>query len=317
MVYLYTEQDTVELGDKFELKLECTGLAQEDIERIEWDTLEKIQFINAKDTSFVDLDIDISNGLFKGDDYIFERNEMEWIIDDQTSPPSFSNSFTVQFWEYCAIAFPGPTIFFKNGQSFQVPPKNIYVRNPMIEGLKDLAPSLDIVRSKQTIWDVLLDFWWLIALLLLLILAYIFREKILALGKKKPELEQAIEVKEEPKIPAHVIALDRLNSLKKEQRWKQEDDKRFVSELTDIIREYIEGRFGVLAQEMTTQEIIDALDHQILTAIQHEQLGNTLNVADMIKFAKAKADATAYEQFVDDAIDLVEGTKQEVAKDGE
>jgi len=41
-----------------------------------------------------------------------------------------------------------------------------------------------------------------------------------------------------------------------------------------------------------------------------EQLSQTLNVSDLIKFAKAKADSNMYEQFVDEAIDLVDNTKE-------
>ena len=63
--------------------------------------------------------------------------------------------------------------------------------------------------------------------------------------------------------------------------------------------------------EMTTSEITDALKKEVLSAKQIGKLQNTLNVSDLIKFAKAQADANMFDEFVDEAIDLVQETKEE------
>ena len=309
--YVYTEQDSVFVGDQFEVKIEFSGFSQEDIVEVQWDTLDNLQFIDYSDTSYFDVDFEIQSMDFKGDDYLYEQEELIWQINDQDSPPSFAARFNMTVWEMCVLGIPGPIITLKSGQIINLNPKYILVKDPLLAEIQDLAPSKGIFREVVTVWDYVLDYWWMVSLWLAIIFALLYVRHWRKKKEKLAKEEVIIEEKEpEPIIPAHIIALEKLSDLKSKKTWESEDDKGFVSELTDIIREYIENRFGVLALEMTTTEITDALGKDLLDNDQLGQLGNTLNVSDMIKFAKAKADSNLYEQFVDEAIDLVKDTKE-------
>lgn len=310
--YLYSAVDSVLIGEPFEIKLEFSGFAQEDIISVEWDTLDQLEHRSLVDSQLYDVDFDLSLGGFKGEDYSFESEELAWEKDDQSSPPSFYNNFEWTVWELCVIGIPGPKVTLKNGQTFQLAPRYIYVKDPLLGEVEQLAPSESIMRDTYTFVDLLKEYlWWILgslAAIILMILSFRWYKK----RKERPIPEPEPEEEEpEPIIPAHIIALEKLSSLKSTTKSYEGKDKAFVSELTEIIREYIENRFGVRALEMTTSEITEALQKEVLSSQQIDKLQNTLNVSDLIKFAKAQADANMFDEFVDEAIDLVKETKEE------
>lgn len=94
------------------------------------------------------------------------------------------------------------------------------------------------------------------------------------------------KVKVEKKLPAHTLAMQEIERIKKEKTLDKDSDvKKYYTELTDIIREYIKDRFGFNAQEMTSAEIIDELRRSDdKTAIN--ELRDLLQTSDLVKFAK-------------------------------
>jgi hypothetical protein len=95
-------------------------------------------------------------------------------------------------------------------------------------------------------------------------------------------------VREKVIEPPHIIALRELDQIKKEKLWQTGRVKEFYTQLTDVLRTYIEGRYNVQALEMTSGETLQELksvmgDEQ--GALQN--LKQVLLTADMVKFAKA------------------------------
>ncbi len=146
-------------------------------------------------------------------------------------------------------------------------------------------------------------FYYSVAGILLAVLIYFLYQYF------KPE-EKKIE-KPEPKIPAHVIALQELDELKSEKLWQQNKTKEYYSKLTDIIRKYIELRFNVRALEQTTTEIITSFQHnKLIDQTLMEHLRGLLSLADLVKFAKGSALPDENENNMDSAYDFVRKTKQ-------
>ena len=88
-------------------------------------------------------------------------------------------------------------------------------------------------------------------------------------------------------LPAYVTALSKLEHIKQEKIWQQGRIKEFHTELTDIIREYIEGNFELNAPEMTSEEILEHFHYlrfEVKTA--YASLQQLLQLADLVKFAK-------------------------------
>ncbi|MEM9930935.1 MAG: hypothetical protein AAF840_14030, partial [Bacteroidota bacterium] len=92
-----------------------------------------------------------------------------------------------------------------------------------------------------------------------------------------------------PPPPAHVVALRELDTLEGKKLWQQDLTKEYYSELTRILREYLEGRFDVQAMEMTTRQITSALERRMdFASEQSKELSQLLQLSDLVKFAQAR-----------------------------
>ncbi|MDR1847516.1 MAG: hypothetical protein LBR17_05310 [Bacteroidales bacterium] len=99
--------------------------------------------------------------------------------------------------------------------------------------------------------------------------------------------------KPEPLEPADVRALRALDDLKQKGLPQQGQKKRYYSEMTDILRNFLMEGFGIYAMEMTSSEIIFALQQQVNTVTDEENLARLryiLTTADLVKFAKHEPD---------------------------
>ena len=92
-----------------------------------------------------------------------------------------------------------------------------------------------------------------------------------------------------PVIPPYDKAVDDLKKLREEKMWQSGKVKEYFSSLTDIAREYIEGQFGVNAVEMTTDDILEEIKPLHFPKETYNKLKDTMEVADLVKFAKYSA----------------------------
>jgi hypothetical protein len=181
----------------------------------------------------------------------------------------------------------------------------VYISGPadLQDGEVEIRPIKDIIREG---WHWL-DFKWLyMAVLVLALILFLlnrpFRRKKRAIRKEEKKLIVR---------PAHEIALERLQSLRKEALWQRGDVKGFQTALSHIVREYLENRFAIRALESTTGEIIRDLGTQALDDSDREVLRDLLSIADLVKFARAKPDEDIHEQFLDRAVAFVEKTRKQ------
>lgn len=103
-------------------------------------------------------------------------------------------------------------------------------------------------------------------------------------GLKKRRMKQE---KEEVRIPAHIIALQALADLLSSDLFLQGEIKLFYQKISDILRVYIENRFGLQAPERTTEEFLQELQsNKVLPEEYNSILKAFLNHCDLVKFAK-------------------------------
>ncbi|MFW5753609.1 MAG: hypothetical protein ACOCV9_02300 [Marinilabiliaceae bacterium] len=94
-------------------------------------------------------------------------------------------------------------------------------------------------------------------------------------------------IKEKPREPAHVIALRKLDQVKKEKAWQKGQIKKFHSDLSHILRHYIEDRYDIPAPEQITSQIMNSLRYVDLPDENVAQKAKqVLELADLVKFAK-------------------------------
>ncbi|MDR2835547.1 MAG: hypothetical protein LBV69_05020 [Bacteroidales bacterium] len=148
-------------------------------------------------------------------------------------------------------------------------------------------------------------FTWWIFLLIGLIIGAIFIIK--NLKKKKVNNLPIIKKKQ---IPAHVIALEKLNTIRLEKLWSKGYYKEYHVQLSDTIREYIENRFQINVTDMTTTEILSIFStSKIIDETNFNRLKFILQVADTVKFAKYEPLPLENDNCLNNSFDLVNDTK--------
>lgn len=137
------------------------------------------------------------------------------------------------------------------------------------------------------------------AALLVVLIVWLVRR----LRRRGGKLAQA-----EPDEPPDIRALRRLVGPELEAWLFRQEAKPYYSELTDIVREYLEGRFHFPALERTTTEIL--ADLRGLDLKGHEDfLADLLRVADRAKFAGLPVPPGRWTADRDGARKLVQDTR--------
>ena len=125
--------------------------------------------------------------------------------------------------------------------------------------------------------------------------------------------EQAVEAR---KDPAYIVALRKLDKFRGDKFWVPEKQKAFYSGITDTLREYMDGSFGIDAQEMTTAEIFDALKgNEHLTPELYSEAKELFELADFVKFAKHVTDDEENAKALPAAVRFVTSTYQSVLEE--
>ncbi|MBF2707352.1 hypothetical protein [Flavobacterium soyangense] len=171
-----------------------------------------------------------------------------------------------------------------NNKAFLSDSLKVEVANITVDTLKQKMYDIkDIVPANEGIGD-----WWKYLLVLLLIagfgaLVYWYIKK-----RQKEKIEEEIY-----KTPIEK-ATSLLNNLEKKELWQHGEVKAYYSELTDIVRNYIEEAIDIPAMESTTSELIEGLKtasqkkKMKLSKETIDSLFVVLKQADLVKFAKSK-----------------------------
>jgi Fe-S cluster assembly scaffold protein SufB len=116
-------------------------------------------------------------------------------------------------------------------------------------------------------------------------------------------------------LPPYVVALSELDKIKQDKPWQQGRSKEYHTDLTDILREYIERVYNVNSMEMTSEEILENLRHlRFEQKTAYLELKQILQLADLVKFAKWNATPDEHELSLSNAYLFVNQTKVEEIK---
>lgn len=110
-------------------------------------------------------------------------------------------------------------------------------------------------------------------------------------------------------IPLADLAMAELQTLRKKQLWQKGEVKAYQSELTHIVRAYLENRYHIQALEAPTSEILRQMQPLQFSADHKKQLQEMLQMADMVKFAKAEPEVTVHDREMEKALDFVQKTR--------
>jgi hypothetical protein len=146
---------------------------------------------------------------------------------------------------------------------------------------------------------------WSWALGILAFLLSVFLAVKVFLGKRK-----AMDL--ESKKPAHERALLELQRLKNKGLLEERKTKEFYSELSDILRRYLDRRFGLQTLEATTSETVRILREKEFDGLLLPVVKGFLEETDLVKFAKYVPPPPLAGQLETELIRIVENTKEKI-----
>jgi len=87
------------------------------------------------------------------------------------------------------------------------------------------------------------------------------------------------------------------------------DPERFATRVSEVVRTYLEERFGLQAPDRTTEEFLAELQTSVALESGHKALlGGFLTTCDLVKFARAEPGPAELDGLHDAALRLVEET---------
>ncbi len=173
---------------------------------------------------------------------------------------------------------------------------------------KDIKGNLTTPLTLHELWLYFKKYGFLFLVISLLISAILYLFVKYLKSKKKTKNAEIIKVK--PKEKPHIIALNELEKLRHKKLWEQGKVKEYYSELTEIIRIYLEGRWEIYAMEMVSSEIIEALREIHVLDGDINSLVKMFSISDLVKFAKWDPLPTDHDMAFKSAKEFIEKTAE-------
>lgn len=276
------EKNSIQIGDQVKLEIKVTVPAGS---RLQWPML--------LDTLVQQVEIVRKSGI----DTVVSDKE-KFTLKQELLITSFDSGYYLIRPIIFKYQQAGDTItYFTETQSLR-----LEVQNIQTDQAQDIKPIKPPLKAPVTFRETLP--WLVIAILIGIIAALVYY------FLKKKKLQPPVQVTRlKTTIPPYEAALEALESLRQKKTWQAGRVKEYYSELTDIVREYVELRFPVRAMEMTTSEIYAALRKTEATASSREKLNQVLVLADLVKFAKEQPLPLENEQSLNQCVEFVRETR--------
>jgi hypothetical protein len=225
---------------------------------------------------------------------------------DQSGLKTFSQQITITSFDSGYFAIPPFTILFKNPgdaeyKATETDPLLLEVRTVQVDLTKEIKDIKSPLKAPVTFRELLP---WILGFIGLCLVAY----GIIYYIRKRKKAEPLLQIRKKPELPPHVIALDALESLRAKKLWQSGKIKEYHTELTDIIRTYIENKFHIPAIEMVTDEILGGIERAVASPETKGKLRDMLQLSDLVKFAKERPLPDEEEKTLNYAIDFVRDT---------
>lgn len=209
-------------------------------------------------------------------------------------------AFDSGYYQLPEIAFVvGRDTAFSNKLALKVVPVVVDANTPIDDYANVADPEDKSIFDAVPDW--VLDYWWVILLVVVAVAAFLYvwmkyKKEGSILGKK-------------PEPTPYEVAVSALRELKDKKLWEQGMEKEYFTELTDVLRVYLFGRFGINAMEMTSRQILGALKNNKETRDKRDYIRQILNMADFVKFAKVRPLPDDNIASFENALKFVEETK--------
>ena len=205
-------------------------------------------------------------------------------------------------WDSGFWAIP-PFVFQVNGKQEETEAFLLKVEGVHADTAGTYRDIKDLERLPFSMSHWLKEHWpWIAGGMGILAALYI----LFILLKKIPKKETVIA----PKVvrPLHVRMLERLEQIEQRKLWQSGETKLYYSEVTEVMRAYVEEQYNVPALERTTYELRRELNLTVMPRQYKELLLNNLDHADKVKFAKFNPVGAENEMLLANAFRLIRET---------
>ena len=202
---------------------------------------------------------------------------------------TFKNSLIKKYlmtgFDSGAFYIPSQQIFIKN-RAFITDSILINVATIAIDTTKQKMFPIKAIQNEPLVYDDFKPYiiWLLLALLLMGAVIYYL------VALKKPTITEDESI---TALAPFEEAIEKLQELDTKLLWQNNEIKKYYSELTEIVRAYIEKELKIPALEITTHELVDILSAfnkaKTIDASKEtiKKLNALLQEADLVKFAKS------------------------------
>lgn len=152
---------------------------------------------------------------------------------------------------------------------------------------------------------------WGALLLALFVLIFLIKRLLKRLKERKGLFKKQIV-----NDPPHIKALKTLEELRSQKTWTK-DQKLYFTQLSDVLREYLESRYSFTAMEMTTNQIVKELRTKDIDGAMLEKISDLFALSDLVKFAKFAATLSECEEGIPTAVKFVNDSYMSQLKESE
>jgi hypothetical protein len=195
----------------------------------------------------------------------------------QADGNAFQKDLTLLFFDADSLRLPPLAVALRSGDTLRTNDLEIVVLpTPSPDDLNDMAEIKDIQREPSRWTDYLP---WALAILGA-VGGIALAAWLLSRRRKRAALSRAFE------MSAHELALKKLDALARKQLLNKQLLKEYYAELTFVLREYLQKRFGLSALESTSEETLRQLESSAFPPQMLAEMATLLARADLAKFAK-------------------------------
>lgn len=248
---------------------------------------------------------------------VFDKNAMpaevepiDWVAGDTTDLGNglveIKRALLVQSFDSGVYTIP-PFLLITGPDTVRTNPLTLKVIPADVSKLEDIHPLASTAEFESKWYDFLPDWltnYWLWMLLSLIVIAggicaYLILTKKVAVNI----------LPQKKRLPPYEIAMQKMQALREAQLCEHGQEKEFYTALIDILREYLQYRFGINAMEMTSSQIVKALSRNDDTRLPSEYMKKVVEIADFVKFAKVRPLPDDNVRSFNNAMRFIEETK--------
>ena len=194
---------------------------------------------------------------------------------------SFRQDFTIANFDTGSYTFPPSIAFFNSNKLFSNSLEFIIELDKIDE--KSFIKNIKPIKEVSIAWyEYLIHFikkngWWILIIL-------VFTSAAIYLYKKFHKKKfNSITI---PTIPLEVTLLESLKNIEEKKYWENGRFKKYYSELSNVLWQFLEYRYSVQTFEKTSGEILESLKWSEIPNKYPSELSRFFEISDGVKFAK-------------------------------